>query len=92
MEIPLSPQQRDAIHAHPGEPLPLVDHISSERYFLVPAPSFLHLQGLAGESEGRCHEQLRKLIQDGIDSPTVSAQEAFARLRRTAQRLADEGK
>ena len=92
MEIPLSPQQRDAINAHPGEPLPLVDHVSSERYFLVPAPAFLHLQGLAGESENNCHEQLRKLIQEGIDSPTVPAEEAFSRLRQTAQRLAGEGK
>jgi hypothetical protein len=90
MEIPLSPQQRDAVNARPGEPLPLVDYASSERYFLVPAPAFLHLQGLADESESRCHEQLSKLIQEGIDSPTVSAEEAFARLRRTAQRLADE--
>lgn len=92
MEIPLSPQQRDAINAHPGEPLPMVDLVSSEKYFLVPAPAFLHLQGLAEEDDQRCHDQLQHLIQEGIDSRTVSADEAFSRLRRTAQRLVDESK
>jgi hypothetical protein len=90
MDIPLSPQQRDAINARPGEPVPLIDAASSERYFLVPAPAFLHLQGLAKESDEHCHRQLKQLIREGIDSPSVDAEKAFARLHGFAARLMDD--
>jgi hypothetical protein len=74
MQVPLSPQQRDAIAANPGEPLAVVDEFGNAGYYLVPAPAFLH--------------QLRLLIQEGIDSPGVPADDAFERLRRFADALA----
>lgn len=88
MQVPLSPQQRDAIAAHPGEPLAVVDEFGTAGYYLVPASAFLHLQGLNEASDRQSHEQLRRLIQKGIDSPEVPADEAFERLRRFADALA----
>jgi hypothetical protein len=88
MQVPLSPQQRDAIAAHPGEPLAVVDEFGNAGYYLVPAPAFLHLQGLNEASDRQSHEQLRRLIQEGIESPGIPADEAFERLRRFAESLA----
>jgi hypothetical protein len=87
MDIPISPEQRAALNSHPGAALPIIDYESSEKYFLVPAPAFLHLQGLAVENDRRCHEQLRQLVEEGINSPEVSAEQAFSRLRSKAEQL-----
>jgi hypothetical protein len=92
MELPITPQQRDALHAHPGQPVPLVDTLSSEKYFLVPAPAFLHLQALASEAEHECNDQLRTFIQQGLESKGVPADQAFARLKQFAQQLLDARK
>lgn len=88
MQVPLSPQQRDAIAANPGEPLAVVDEFGNAGYYLVPAPAFLHLQGLNEAADRDSHHQLRLLIQEGIDSPGVPADDAFERLRRFADALA----
>jgi hypothetical protein len=88
MQVPLSPQQRDAIAANPGETLAVIDEFGNAGYYLVPAPAFLHLQGLNEATDRDSHERLRRLIQEGIDSPGVPADEAFERLRRFADALA----
>lgn len=88
MDIGLTPQQIEALRAHPGQPLSMVDESSSERFFLLSEPAFLHLQGLAGETGSESHRRLKQLIQEGIDSPAIPADEALARLREVANKLA----
>lgn len=57
--------------------------------YLVPKTVFMHLQGLNQDADAATHEELRRLIQEGIDSgPGVPADEAFAELREHASRLA----
>lgn len=90
MQVPLSPQQREAIAARPGEPLAIVDEFGHAGYYLVPAPAYHHLQGLNDASDQQSHEQLRRLIQEGCESPEVPADEAFKRLRQIAQSLAED--
>jgi len=42
------------------------------------------------EPRAIAHRQLQLLIQEGIDSPAVPAEKAFARLREIARRLASQ--
>jgi hypothetical protein len=89
MQVPLSPQQRDAIAAHPGEPLAVVDEFGNAAgYYLVPAPAFLHLQSLSAENAQQRQNELRRLIEEGLESPDVPAEEAFDRLRKLAKSAA----
>lgn len=69
------------MQANPGQPLPILDDASQQRFYLLDESAFLHLQGLANDTERACHDQLQRLILEGIDSPGVPAEEAFARLR-----------
>jgi hypothetical protein len=87
MELNLTSQQSAAIQSNPGQPVPVVDQASSETFYLVSEPTFLHLQGLAEGSASWCHDRLKQLIQDGIVSAEVPAAEAFARLRNMAESM-----
>ena len=87
MAAKLTPEQRDALKAHSGHAVPVEDDESKETYYLVTAPSYLHMQGLIGQHDQQCREQLRQLVEEGINSPGVPADEALARLRATAKEL-----
>jgi hypothetical protein len=87
MELNLTSQQSAAVHANPGKPVTLVDQASSETFYLVSEPTFLHLQGLAEETEAWRQDRLKQLVREGIDSDEVPAAEAFAELRSLAEAM-----
>lgn len=87
MSIKLSDEQRQALQQAASAALPVEDDQSRKRYYLVEEQSYLHLDGLRSQHEQQCHEQLRGLIAEGIQSPEVPAHEAFARLRAVAVEL-----
>ena len=87
MNVKLSEEQRHALAASSDQPLPIEDEQSRRVYYLVNEEAFLHLRGLQSEHERECDDRLRQLIDDGIRSPAVPADEAFARLRTIADEL-----
>ena len=87
MNVKLSDEQRHALESIADQPLPIRDEQSRRVYYLLNEEAFLHLQGLKADHEHRYHEQLRQLIDEGIQSPGVPAHEAFARLRAMAEEL-----
>jgi hypothetical protein len=87
MGVKLSDEQRQALQQAAPSALPVEDDQSRKVYYLIDEQSYLHLEGLQSQHEQQCHEQLRGLIAEGIQSPEVPAQEAFARLRAAAVEL-----
>ena len=87
MVAKLTDEQRHALAARSDRVLPIEDEQSRRVYYLLNEETFLHLQGLQAQQEHECHEQLRRLINEGIRSPGVPAEEAFARLRTVADEL-----
>lgn len=87
MNIKLSEEQRIALDQASDRALPVNDDLNRRVYYLVSEESFLHLQGLQAEHERKCRDQLKMLIEEGISSPGIPAEEAFARLRLVAQEL-----
>jgi len=79
MASKITKQQRDDLNASHGQPVPVEDEEGHKVYYLVDA-DFLHTS----------HEQLKALIQGGINAPHVSAEEAEGDLRRYADRLASK--
>lgn len=88
MEAKLTPQQREAILAHQGEPVAVIDDASNERFYLIAEPALRQLQELANDNVRQRHEHLRQLIQEGLDSPSIPGDVAMARLRARAEQLA----
>ena len=86
MVVKLTDEQRHALEANAAPIVPIEDEQNRKIYYLLSEETFLHLQGLQTQHEQRCQEQLRRLIDEGVRSPGVPADEAFARL----QALADE--
>jgi hypothetical protein len=84
----LSEEQRQALQDSPGRPVPIKDERTQKTYYLVEEASYVHLQSLQSDHSRQCHERLRLLIQDGINSPGIPADEAFDRLRTLADQLA----
>ena len=71
MAADITDEMRNEIAAHPGEPVPIIDRQSQKVYYLVEENTPL----------------LKALIQEGIASPEVSAEEAFAQLRQRAAEI-----
>ena len=71
MAADITDEMRNEIAAHPGEPVPIIDRQSNEVYNLV----------------GENTPLLKALIQAGIASPKVSAEETFAQMRQRAAEL-----
>jgi hypothetical protein len=87
MGIKLSDELRQALETAADQPLSIEDEQSRRKYYLVDEESFLHLKGLQAEHNRECQERLRRLIDEGIESPGIPATEAFARLRTFAEGL-----
>jgi hypothetical protein len=79
MASKITPQQRDDLNASHGQPVPVEDEEGHKVYYLVEA-DYLHTS----------HEQLKALIQEGINASHVPAEEAEGELRRYANGLADK--
>ena len=79
MATKITQQQRDDLNASHGQPVPVEDEEGQKVYFLVEA-DYLHTS----------HEQLKALIQEGINANHVPAGEAEGELRRYADQLASK--
>jgi hypothetical protein len=77
MATKITSQQREELYASHGQPVPVEDDENRSLYYLVPA-DYLHAS----------HEQLKALIQEGIGSKHVAAEDAENELRRYAARHA----
>jgi hypothetical protein len=72
----ITQQQRDDLNASHGQPVPVEDEEGHKVYYLVEA-DYLHTS----------HEQLKALIQEGINANHVPAEEAEGELQRYADQL-----
>jgi hypothetical protein len=79
MASKITKQQREDLNASHGQPVPVEDDEGHKVYYLVEA-DYLHTS----------HEQLKALIQEGINAKHVPAEEAEGELRRYADRLASK--
>mgnify|MGYP001386876418 CR=1 FL=1 len=77
MATKITSEQRDDLLASQGQPVPVEDEEGHKVYFLVEA-DYLHTS----------HEQLRVLIQEGINARHIPAAGAEAELLRYANQLA----
>lgn len=75
MSIFLSPEIRQALAAHPGEPLELLDEISRNRYVLLPGETFDRLKALAVDNQFDIRDtyeaQQSALAAAGWDDPEL---------------------
>jgi hypothetical protein len=76
MASKITQQQRDDLAVSQGQPVPVEDDEGQRVYYLV-AADYLHTS----------REQLKALIQAGIDAPHVPADQAEGELRRYADQL-----
>ena len=79
MASKITQQQREDLNASHGQPVPVEDDEGHKVYYLVEA-DYLHTS----------HEQLKTLIQDGINANHAPAEEAEGELRNYADRLASK--
>ena len=79
MASKITQQQRDDLNASHGQPVPVEDEEGHKVYYLVEA-DYLHTS----------HEQLKALIQEGINANHLPAEEAEGELRRYADRLVNK--
>ena len=77
MASKITQEQRDDLAASQGQPVAVEDDEGQRVYYLV-AADYLHTS----------HEQLKALIEEGINAPHVPADEAEDELRRYADQLA----
>jgi len=75
MQYPLSPELRDALAAHPGEPIELRDDASKALYVVLPKERFERLRELLAVDEREVREfypaQERALGLAGWDEPEM---------------------
>lgn len=79
MASKITQQQRAEVLASHGQPVVVEDDEAQKIYYLV-AADYLHTS----------HEQLKALIEEGIQSRRVPAEEAEDDLRRYADQLASK--
>ena len=87
MSVSITSEQRAAFQAQAGAPLRLVDEQNQQAFYLIDEASLLHMQAISNEKGAESENRLRALIQEGIDSPGIPADQAAARLRQFAQKL-----
>lgn len=87
MNLSITSEQRDAFQAQAGAPLRLVDEQNQQAFYLIDEASLLHMRAISNQKGAESENRLRALIQEGIDSPGIQADQAAARLRQFAQKL-----
>lgn len=87
MNLSITSEQRNAFQAQAGAPLRLVDEQNQQAFYLIDEASLLHMRAISREKSAESDIRLRALIQEGIDSPGIPADQAAARLRQFAQKL-----
>jgi hypothetical protein len=80
----LSNELQSAIQQRHGQPLEVVDDLGVS-YVVVPKVAYVHLSNLCVDADSATQDELRKLIQQGIESgPGIPAEKVFAELRAIA--------
>lgn len=87
MTTKLTEEQRRAVEACAGQPVVVADETTSKVYYLLNEEAFAHLRGLQSVHDAECRAQLRTLIDEGIRSGEIPADDAFAKLRAEAESL-----
>ncbi len=84
MATKITPEQQAVLQANSGQAVPMLDDRGNIVSYMVDVSSFVQLQGLSKEQDEQSLQKLKALIQDGIDSPGVPAEEAHERIRQMA--------
>lgn len=87
MASKITPEQQADLNAHTGQPVPLQGDEGNVVCYMVEATLFQNMQGLSGEPSAQNEQRLRTLIQEGLDSPDVPAEEVYRELRGRAKQI-----
>ncbi len=90
MTTNITQEQQAALIANSGHAVPMLNEQGDVVSYMVDVSSFVHLQGLSKEQDEQCQQRLKALIQEGIDSPEVPAEEAHDRIRQMARDAASK--
>jgi hypothetical protein len=79
----LTPDQQQALDAHPGEPLVIVDGRTNERYILIRAEEYQRLRdALAGDIDPRESYPLAdETFAEGWDDPKMADYDRYDELK-----------
>jgi hypothetical protein len=91
MTTKLTDEQRKAIEACAGQPVLVADEATNKIYYLLNEEAFVHLRGLQSAHDDECRSRLRALIDEGILSGEMPAENAFAGLRAEAKKIVGRG-
>lgn len=92
MSLSITPEQREAAQAQAGVPLRLIDEQNQQTFYLVDEASLLHMQAISNDKDLESQNRLRAMIQEGIDSPGIPAEQATAHIRQFARKLSQGNK
>ena len=81
MASKITPEQQADLLSHHGEAVPVQDETSNIVCYMIDVQAFQHLQD---------HQRLQALLEEGDNSPDVSADEAHRRIRKRTQELTDK--
>ena len=81
MASKITPEQQADLIAHSGQPVPVQGDAGNVVCYMVDATAFLHMQGIAGEPSAENELRLQAMIQAGLDSRDVPAEEVYQALR-----------
>ena len=83
-------EMQSAISQNHGRPVDVVDD-QGRPFVLVAKEAFVHLDSLRADADKNSIDQVRKLIQEGVNSgPGIPMGEALASLRDYAQNLGNQ--
>jgi hypothetical protein len=74
--IPITPELREQLAAHPGQPIRMFDESTGKMYYLVEESNLERATAALVSEAGRSDDRLRELIQEGLDGPFYEEEEA----------------
>ncbi len=91
MTSKITPEQQAVLRAHEDSAVPMQDDHGNIVCYMMDVSSFLQMQSLSHQGQDlQSLQELKALVQAGIDSPDVPAAEAHARIRQMAQEAAEK--
>jgi hypothetical protein len=87
MASKITPEQQADLIAHSGQPVPVKGDGGDVVCYMVDATAFLHMQGIAGEPSAENEQRLKGMIQEGLDSPDISAEQVYQELRERVKQV-----
>jgi hypothetical protein len=77
MTIDLTDPLRQAVQAHPDEPIRIVDSRTNAEYVLVPAELFDRLEKLIGLDPAEAYPLVDESFREGWDDPKMSEYDQY---------------